>query len=976
MTATRMRKPIHKRAWLWLPVLLLGLYALLGFAGLPWYLAGALPERLERHLGWQATVADVTANPFTLSVTIAGLEAKDAGGDEVLALDRLHLNLGFWSLFRGLLDIDVLAADEPFLRLDLLAEGGVNLVRDWRRNNPAPAADSGDSGDGGLLSVYLGRLALDGGELYIRDFSQPEYGEFRVTPLDFELENLASFPREGQSSDYRVAGALGEQTLHWEGDLSVAPFHSQGRLELGAVDHATIAHFTRRWLPWQLTAGRAAVSTSYELSGTRRGFALQTSNGRLRVEDLTLVASTDNDTDSAPLITANAIDIHDIGFVLGRRELALGQVLVDGLDVGAERNADGGINLVEPFTGTESDAGENGDNKAAGLRWSVAGVELSRSRLRWQDAATAKPVGLALTDLELELGTLSDRLEEPVSYDLSMRLDTGGQASARGQFTIRPFTLEAGLSAAEVGLPPFQGYLNEFTRLTVGSGNLSLDGNLDLDQQDDPLTGTFSGRGTVSDFSAGLPDSSQAMVSWQQLRLDPIEYNLAPARLELGTVTVTAPVVNAIRVPEAGLNLTRILRDSAGADDASDEATDEVAGDDSTPAFIFRISEVTLENGQLNYTDRTLEPRFATELDRLTGSVTGLSNVPPQHGRLVLQGRVDDSGELRVEGSIGTLGTEDVTELDLTLKGLSMPVLGPYFGRYLGYGVDAGKLALDLDYTFRGTQVEARNQVIMQRLRLGGPVQSDMATDAPVRLGLALLRDGDGNIEINLPVSGDLTDPDFQLGPVVMRTFVGLLGKAATSPFSLLGSLADLAGLSGEELGQVAFIPGEATLVAGEQDKLEALADALEQRPELVLSVRGAAAPELDREALLRRQLFEDLGIDPRASLDQRLAFLRRAWEARGEDVSQLRRQLADNGAGSVADSALEQALVARLGASVSIATDALNNLARARGQLLRRQLRETHGVPGEQLFTQSPDMDARTDNSEAVIATFSLEAR
>ncbi|MBC7184630.1 MAG: DUF748 domain-containing protein, partial [Marinobacter sp.] len=343
-------------------------------------------------------------------------------------------------------------------------------------------------------------------------------------------------------------------------------------------------------------------------------------------------------------------------------------------------------------------------------------------------------------------------------------------------------------------------------------------------------------------------------VSWQTLRLAPVEYNVYPARLEIGTVTLAQPMVNIVRNNQGVLNLRKIVR-SSGADRQGEAASGQQQGGDSEPEFIFRIDQLILEEGELAYTDLTLEPAFTNSVDKLNGSVTGLSNIAPQDGKVSIRGRVGGVGDLDFEGTIGTLGTEEVSNFQLIMQNLSLPGLSPYFGRYLGYRVDSGKLNLDLDYEISGTRIDASNEVLMDQLELGTAVTSDQAVDAPVKLGLALLRNRSGVIEVNLPISGDLSNPEFSFGQVMMRAFVNLLAKAAVSPFSMLGSIADLAGFSGEELGKVGFVPGSLRLAEGEAEKLAALADALLERPELLLNIRGSVAPETDGLALLRDEL-------------------------------------------------------------------------------------------------------------------------
>jgi len=378
--------------------------------------------------------------------------------------------------------------------------------------------------------------------------------------------------------------------------------------------------------------------------------------------------------------------------------------------------------------------------------------------------------------------------------------------------------------------------------------------------------------------------------------------------------------MNVVRDSDSLYNLERVLQ--AGTESA-DEAQPEAAADsdNQTPPVIFRIGTLQIEDGVVSYTDRTLRPVFTTDLDQLSGTLTGLSNIPPQQGAVLMTGRVGGVGRMDLKGTMGALGSEDTSDLKLTMEDLSLPVLSPYFGRYIGYGVDSGKLNLALDYQLAGTRLEASNLVIMDRLELGQPVASDEAVKAPVKLGLALLRDSDGVIEVDLPVSGDLTDPEFRVGKVVMRAFVNLLVKAAASPFSMLGSIADLAGLTGEELGQIGFVPGSAELAPGENAKLSALAGALRKRPDLVLSIRGGVAPEVDGQALAEQAATDSSGTSEPAP-------------------------------------------------------EVFDRLAQARGLFIHNWLQEQEGIASDQLFLADPSRNAQLSDQGEVMVVLSLDVR
>jgi hypothetical protein len=916
------------------------IYALAGFLLLPWWLERLVPEQLDQRMGWQAEITDIRTNPFTLRVEALGLSANDPQGEQVVAFDRLMLDMNFFQLVRGIAGFEAIHLDDPYVRVDLLEDYSVNFARDWQAANPGPAESAPEASQSDDAAapprLYFGKIELNGGEMLFRDFTQADMAEFRITPMDLTLSDLATWRREGQDSDYSLLAALGSQTIEWQGDLSVAPFYSNGTLKVSSVGYETLAHFLAPFFPYDLRGGSVTLSSDYEIQAGD-GFFLETTNGQLQLENLAVAL--DEQSEQARLTNAE-LSVDAVGFDLNGREIRIGQVSLDKLDVAVARSANGEIDWLAPLATNNGETAGGGEASTGGqpFRWSVAGVALSGGRILWQDSQPATATEIAVEQLSASIGPLSHQLEEPVSYEITGSLASGGQLSLNGQLTPAPFTLEAAISGNGIALAAFEPYVQEGANLAITSGTLGVDGNLDLDGQQEPLTGTFSGTAEVAGLDLKLPDSSGSLVSWQTLRLAPIEYNVYPARLEIGTVTLAQPVINVVRNTDNIHNVERIAK--APAAGGQQEATaDAQQGEDSEPGFIFRIGQLMLENGELAYTDRTLAPAFTTSFDELNGSVTGLSNISPQQGKVSIRGRVGGVADLDFEGTIGTLGTEDVSDLKLNMQELSLPALSPYFGRYLGYGVDSGKLNLNLDYEIAGSRIDASNLVVMDRLELGSAIASDQAVNAPVKLGLALLRDSKGVIEVDLPISGDLSDPDFSVGKVVMRAFVNLLAKAAASPFSMLGSIAELAGLSGEELGKVRFIPGSIQLAEGEAEKLAALADAMLERPDLLLNIRGNVQPQADGLALLR----EDLTAGGQRDVSEE------EWQAARE---------------------------AYLAGERSLAPEALSNLASSRGVTLRNVLQQTHGVPADQLFLLDPARNADVGSEGNVIVAFNLDVR
>ncbi|GGY60190.1 DUF748 domain-containing protein [Marinobacter zhanjiangensis] len=907
MTETAQRKPAYRRWWFWL--LVLGLvYLVTGFGLIPLYLSSAIPERFQQHLGWSAEVADVGFNPFTFSFSLEALSATGPSGEQVLEAQAIELNLGLFDLVRGTVHVEHLELDNPFLRVDLLENNRINLIEDWREQQSASDADPDTEEQAPFAdNVVFDEVVINGGRLLFRDFTEDAEGESREFLIDsLELTLLDVTSRESaEAGEYSLQAVMDEQVLDWSGTLNLDPLWSNGRLALSNVSAETVQHWLGQYLPWSLQDGRISLTAAFQLAFDDQGLALATREGEVTARGLAL---TDPGQPESTLASAGNLSLNGVSFNLEGPELVVSRVQGEALHLNAVMGSDGQLNLTRPLQGPA--AGEDGD--AGGFRWSVGDLAVSGSTIDWQDNRPATPVQLALEDLELNLGAMTEQLEEPVSYQVRTSLDEGGSASANGQFTLHPLTFEGGINLDQVVLAPFNGYLQQFSQMDIRDGTLNLAGNIDIDVQDDPLTGTFSGRGSVSHFNGQLPDEPEPVVTWRELRLDPIEYNFTPARLEIGTMTVSEPELNVINYRDRPHNVTRLLQPAeATADDDQADTEQERQG------IIFRLSRMDMANAEIRYTDQTPRPAFTSRLHDLTATVSGLSNVTPQQGQFSISGIVNDSGELRADGTIATLGTDDRSRFDVTLDGLSMPVISPYFGFYLGYRVDGGRLSADGTYNLYGSRLESDTTLVLDRLELGEAVQSDTSITAPVKLGLTLLRDSDDRVTLDISVNGNLADPEFNLGPVMMKTLRSVLVKAAMSPFSLLGSVVDLAGFSPDELGEVAFMPGETTLVMGEYTKMEKVAEALKVRDGLVLNIRGRAVESVDMPAL-EADLAED----------------------------------------------------------ESLQEGALDALAAQRGQSLKRLLTDEYGVTAEQIFLRAHEVQPGEGEADQVAIEFQLEAR
>jgi outer membrane protein OmpA-like peptidoglycan-associated protein len=446
-------------------------------------------------------------------------------------------------------------------------------------------------------------------------------------------------------------------------------------------------------------------------------------------------------------------------------------------------------------------------------------------------------------------------IKEALPIEMDMQLNETGTIRVNGSVLPNPFQTDITLVLQDIAIRPFQPYFEKFARIDVQSGAFNLNGAVHLatDHPNGPLM-SYEGNVSVDELSVADRDEGDEVASLQTLSLNKIRVTLDPTTVSIHELALQQPMAHLVVLRDGGLNINKL----AATPSSPASADEKPAGPQKStgPTVPVAIGTVKLAKAAVTFRDDSVQPSVQTGLSALTGTIKGLSSKQLARADVDLIGRVGKVTPLRILGTINPLTENTFTDLTITLGGMDLTVGGPYSSRYVGYGLSKGKLSLDLKYKVSQKQLEAENKVLVDQLTFGQKVDSPDATSLPVPLVVALLKDRKGRIDIDLPIRGDLNDPDFKYGKVVLSTLLNLLTKIAASPFSLMGKLIPGGG-DEEALQFVAFPPGSTTVDDRELKKLEALAKGLEERPSLRLDITGTADPIRDRQAFNRMKLQE-----------------------------------------------------------------------------------------------------------------------
>jgi hypothetical protein len=476
-------------------------------------------------------------------------------------------------------------------------------------------------------------------------------------------------------------------------------------------------------------------------------------------------------------------------------------------------------------------------------------IALNQGRLVFTDRSGPTPGSIALEPVGLELKNLTTLPGKKgiCSFEASLAVREGGAVYAKGRFTLAQKSAEATVHVSNLALTPFQPYLARYAYLSVDAGDLSVAGKVSYRKGEKGPNLQFSGDAHVADLLVSeldtKLDAKQRFIAWQALEANDIKLGLGPEQLEIGEVRLIEPYGKLIIYEDKTVNLKKVLRPQG----ETVEETNPALQAEAPGGFPVDVRRILIEKGLLDFADLSLRLQFAAKIYELKGTIVGLSTKEGERAQIQLDGRVDEYGMSRIQGQTEPLNVKRFADITMLFKNVEMTNLTPYSGKFAGYRIASGKLSLDLHYLIEQSELKGSNQIILDNLTLGEKVESPAATNIPLKFALALLKDADGRIDIGLPVSGNLDDPQFSYGHLIWKALINLFTKIVTSPFRALGGMF---GVDKENLGTIAFEPGRVVLPPPEREKVKILSEALAKRPQLMLKIQGRFDPAADGEAL------------------------------------------------------------------------------------------------------------------------------
>lgn len=835
------------------------MYTLTGFFLLPWILESQLQQILQQRLQLDTRVERIYFNPYTFYLEVEGLQIDNTDASSLLSLGNLHVN--FQASRLALLklqfsEVDISDLNVSFKR-DSVQQNTLSTLADrWTQSatadTEASVATEPESGD--MIPLQIVSLQLSNIQLLVTDSVPSTEFSTSLQLASAQVNDFSTLP--GERGDNAITIHFEDNArMEWQGGFSVNPLDFRGEISLTDFNVAATSRYFQDSLPFQLNSGLLHIGFAYDISLADDVPAVGLSDISVQLSQL---AATEIDATS-PFFGAQAIGFENGVVNIPQNTVVIPVATVEGLEINTTRDRDGIIDIqrmLNAMTGNMANASTASPDPVATAAdnttpWAIRLDELriENNILQFTDQALRSPFTVSTTvNATLSNADNSPQTQMPVT--IAIDVASGGSIDVEAELLVLPeLNLAGTVTVNDIVLNLVQPYLDEYTSIQMQSGSLAT--NIDfISNGNEPLS--LAGNASLSTLDLRDKTTDTGLFSLTELAIDDFSYSVAENSAEVSEILLTDPQARIVVFEDGSTNISRSLNGNSESSQTPVTDDDVQANDSATntnnPLPAILIGRLSLTNASADFTDRNLPLVFNANIEQLNGAVNDISNTTSVLTNISLEGQVGEFGLLQFDADLDPFDFTQQSDIELVFTNIDLPSVTPYAVKFAGREIDAGDVDLDLKYTLKAGQLNANNQMVLSNLQLGARVEYPDAMDLPLDLALALLKNSNGVIDLEIPVTGDVNDPEFNFGPAIRRAISNILTNIVAAPFRLLGGL--IGGGSDTSLDHMRFLPGRTDIAAPEQQRLQQLGEALLQRPQLVLEVPMVNAGAFDIAAL------------------------------------------------------------------------------------------------------------------------------
>ncbi len=826
-------------------------------------------------------------NPALLSLSgnlaVNALEMQQSGGTPLLKLPNFEVLIDAFEVFANKAKVKSVKSQGLELHVARDRKGEINLANlVAQAANAQPVEPKKD--DGKPFAYQIEEISVDGATLYLTDDQPQRPYKTRLNDFAIKVAGLNSEAEKKANVEISFESQAKEKFSNI-GTLQLTPLLAEGKLSIEALRPGAFAPYYQELLAAEIKDGLLNLETDYS-------FADKPDQPEIKLANLTATLRNfrmDLAGQPEPLWRIASLAVRDANIDVGKKSIVIGALQgKDGTGY-IQRETDGTLSYARIAKAETSTTAAPVKKDEVPWKIEAKQILLDGFKVNFDDRATPTPVKTSLSELALRAENFSNGKNRPGKITLRTRVNNNGALRMAGTAMANPVNAKLAVEAEDLEVLPFQPYLDNQVNFLLTGGHIGTKGNFAFDAGESGAAKVnYNGAVQIADF--GMVEKANALdiLKWKSLALEQIQFNLEPFQLRIGEINLADFYSRLILGADGKINLQKLTvqKEEKKSDAPAQEKAVAKPADQPPPApassnsdRAISIGKINLQGGNINFSDFFIKPNYSANLTGVQGAISELK--PEAPGDLEIHAKLDNAAPVEIKGKLNPLSKELFLDLVADAKEIELSPMTPYSGRYVGYGIEKGKLSFNVKYKLDNRKLSAENKIILNQLTFGAKIDSPDATKLPVLFAVALLKDSNGVIDIDLPITGSLDDPQFSVGGIVWRIIINVITKAITAPFSLLAA-AFGGGSGGDELSYVEFDNGRANLNQAAQAKIATLAKALNNRPALNLELSGRVDPATDLDGLKRA------GIERKVKAQKLKEMIRRGESAKSVDEVQI----------------------------------------------------------------------------------------
>ena len=813
------------------------------YFALPPFLKSFLVKTLSENLHREVALKQISINPLILTVTLDSLQVKEPGAsDTFIGLDRLVLNIDTLSLFRRALILKEIRLTNPVIRVTRRDDGSYNF------SDLIPQGDGATEKKSQPLQFSLNSIHIENGSVDFWDGPKKTAHKVREINLSVPFISNMAYYTDEYVAPYLSANINGGiYTLQGKTKPFADSRESTFDIDIKDLNIPYYLSYVPFKMNFKMLSGLLSTKTSISFIQNRDKKPSITIKGDTTLKDIVVDEEGKQRLLRIPTLQVSAASLEPLTSVYHFSKIA-----VSSPEVIIRRNKAGKLNLLSLISPQK----EVKKKDETPLILKIDDLMVEDGKIQFFDAVPPREGRFEISGLSLKGSHISTEKKAKADISLSLRLNKTGMITVAGPIGVDPLSADLGINVKSVNILGLQPYVDDKLKVSITDGKVSMSGNLNLQSADkDTLKVSYSGNILIANFATIDKVNAEDLLKWNSLFFKNVQAGYNPLYVRVSDISLADFYARLIILPDGTINLQHLTEEQVAEKPKTTVPGKETTAPADKPLKDIQIGALSLQGGTIDFQDRYIKPNYATKLVEIGGRVSGISSMASKTADVDLRGKLDNAAPLEITGRIHPFPDSLFVDIKASFRDIDLSPLSPYSGRYAGYGIRKGKLSFDLQYLIVDKKLDSKNKIFLRQFNFGDPVESPQATKLPVKLAIALLQDRKGDIDLDIPVTGSLNDPQFSVWQIVVKVIGNLLEKALTAPFAILGSLFG----HGEELSYVEFDDGSSSIGGASLEKVESMIKALHERPGLRLDIEGHVDIEKDKEGLKRNRLIAKL---------------------------------------------------------------------------------------------------------------------